>query len=155
MTKSNPLVYLIIIATFLNACNTITGEEIARIPVNAVSTNNNIILKEVTLDLKKGDEIIFWSDMDLEYEGDVDLRFRIQFMKDGKEFGGLEIDPLKKNLTIGETKLTLQNKTTWRFTGRNTKVQIEDDAKYTFKALLASSDNPTLKINKAEIIIKK
>ena len=67
----------------------------------------------------------------------------------------MEIDPTDKNVTLGETKVVLMDKSSWSFNGRNTKVVIDDDGKYTFRALLVSSDNPTLKINKAELVIKK
>lgn len=155
MTKNKSVIYLLFFTMLLTACDAITGEEVARIPVNAISTNENLIIKEVSIDLKKDDEIIFWSEMNIEYEGDVDLRFRVQILKNGKEFGGIEVDPTDKNITLNEVKTTLMDKTSWSFTGRNTKLKIEDNANYTFKALLVSSVNPTLKVNKAEIIIKK
>lgn len=127
----------------------------ARLPVNALTTEDTTFVKEVTLDLKRGDEIVFWSDMDIAYEGDVALRFRVQLSKDSVVTGNLEIDPTDKNVTLGETKVSVNNKTTWSFTGRNAKVLIDDNGRYTFKTYLEASDNPTLKIIKAELVIKK
>jgi hypothetical protein len=137
-------------------CNALTGEEVARLSINQVSTDNdNLIVKETTLELKKDEEIAIWSNMAMEYEGDVMLRFRIDVLKDGENLHGLEIDPTDKNLTIGEVKTAIMDKTNWRFLGKNGKWKVEEDGRYTFKAILVSSENPTLKIDKAEIVLKK
>lgn len=146
---------IFLLALVVIACDAITGTEVARLPVNALTTEDTTFVKEVTLDLKRGDEIVFWSDMDIAYEGDVALRFRVQLSKDSVVTGNLEIDPTDKNVTLGETKVSVNNKTTWSFTGRNAKVLIDDNGRYTFKTYLEASDNPTLKIIKAELVIKK
>lgn len=135
-------------------CN-LTGEEIARLDINKLSTNNNFIVKEATLDLKKGDEIAFWSDMDMAYKGDVNLRFRLKIFKNNNEISQIDIDPTNKNITIGEVKTVLMGKTNWSFTGKNHELKIEEDATYNFKAVLISSKHPSLKITKAELVIKK
>lgn len=149
---------IILAATFAlyTGCSALTGEEVGRLPINQVSTNDsNLIVKEISLDLKKDENIAIWSDMDIEYEGDVALRFRLDILKDGEQLGGLEIDPTDKNITIGEFKTTLMNKTDWRFTGKNSNVKIEEDGNYTFRGILVASENPTLKVEKAEIVLKK
>lgn len=148
------LVLGFILPLFLMGCS-LTGEEIARLDINKLSTKNNFIFKEATLDLKKGDEITFWSDMDMEYKGTVSLRFRLKIFKNGVEVSQIDIDPTKKNITIGEVKTALMDKTNWSFTGKNHELKIEEDATYAFKAVLISSKHPSLKINKAELIIKK
>ena len=137
------------------ACNLITGEEIARIPVNRVSTEDNYVIEEASVELKKDDQIAIWSEMDMEYEGEIELRFRIEVLKDGEEFGGMEVDPTDKNITIGEVRTEIMAKTTWEFSGKNSEITIEEDGNYTFKVLLASSENPSLNIKKAEIVLKK
>lgn len=152
-----PLVILttIISVLFLTNCG-LTGEEIARLPINEISKNDdNLIIKEVNLDLKKGDEIAIWSDMDFKHEGEVALLFKVEILKNGENLGGFEIDPTDKNLTIGEMKKSINGKTDWSFTGKNSKIKIEDNANYTFKGILIASDNPTLEITKAELVLKK
>ena len=91
----------------------------------------------------------------MKYEGEVDLRFRIEILKNGKKHGGLEIDPTDKNITIGEIKTSVMGKTNWSFSGKNSQFTIEDDGEYTFKGILVASNNPTLEIEKAEIVLKK
>jgi len=156
MKKIQLLFIILISVAFLTGCDALTGKEIARIPVNQISVNDsNLIIKETSIALKKGDEIGIWSDMDLEYEGDIYLRFKLEILKNGKKLGKLEIDPLEKSVTIGEVKTTVMDKTNWSFTGKNSEITIEEDATYTFKAILIGVVNPTLIVKKAEIVLKK
>jgi hypothetical protein len=148
------MVFLGILLLFLG-CTAMVGEEIGRLKINELSPENQLVIKEVALDLKKGDEIGIWSDIDIEYEDDIILRFRIGVDKDGEEHGRFEIDPTEKSITTGELKRTIMRKTNWKFMGKNSKIKIEEDGKYTFKGLLVASDNPSLKITKAEIVLKK
>lgn len=132
-----------------------TGEEIGRLQINHISTEGDMVVKETTLNLKKGDEVAIWSDMDIEYEGDVDLRFRIEFLKNGLPMDQLEVDPTDKNITLGEVRTSLMDKTDWSFSGKNAEITIDEDATYTFKAFLIASENPSLVLNKAEVVLKK
>ena len=68
---------------------------------------------------------------------------------------GMEIDPMEKNITLGETKISVNGKVDWSFTGRNTSLTFDEDGEYTFKAILVASNNPTLKINQAELVLKQ
>jgi len=148
------LVFAVTFVLLFSGCNALIGEEIARLKINKVSANANAIVKESTVNLKKGDEIALWSDMDLEYDGNVNLRFRIKMYKNGTKTSELEIDPMKKNLSIGEVKSKIKRTTKWSFLGKNSAIKIEEDASYTFKGILVASKNASLKINKAELILK-
>ena len=149
------IISLLVLSLTIWGCDAITGKEIGRLPINQVSTEDNLIIKEVNLDLKKGDEVGIWSDMDFEYEGDVAFRFRMEILKDGEKQNGFEIDPTDKNITKGEVRTTLMDKTDWSFVGKNSEIQIVEDGKYTFRDILVASENPTLKLTKAEIVLKK
>lgn len=141
---------------FINACSAILGEEVARLPINQVSTDDdNLIIKEVTLDLKKDEDISFWSEMDVEYEGDINLRFRVDVLINGDFVDKLEFDPMEKNITLTELRSTVMDKTTWSFTGKNAEILMEEGGNYTFRGVLSASENATLIINKAELIIRK
>lgn len=139
----------------LISCGALTGEEIARLQINKLSTNGNIIAKDVTLDLKKGEEIAFWSDMDMEYQGDLQLQFKVKLFKDKTLVNSFEFDPREKNITIGEVKTQLNEKTKWRFSGKNYALTIDEDASYRISSILVASENPVIKIAKAELVIKK
>ncbi|WP_254160693.1 hypothetical protein [Chryseosolibacter histidini] len=47
------------------------------------------------------------------------------------------------------------DKTSWSFSGKNSEIKIEEDAQYTFKGILVASDNPSLKVTKAEVFFRK
>lgn len=139
----------------LAGCDAMLGKEVGRLPINQLSSEGNLVIKETTLDLKKDDEVAIWSDMDIEYEGDVALRFKVEMLKNGEKMGGFEIDPTEKNITTGEIKTTVMDKTSWSFSGKNSEIKIEEDAEYTFKGILVASDNPSLKVTKAEVFFRK
>lgn len=151
-----PILALSASLCLLTGCDALMGEEVARLSINQVSKDDkNLIVKEASVDLKKGEEIAIWSEMDIEYEGDVALRFKMEVLKNGENIGGLEIDPTDKNITIGEVRTSLMGKTDWSFTGKNSEITIEEDGNYTFKGILVASENTTLKVMKAEIVLKK
>ena len=139
----------------LIACSALTGEEVGRLAINQVSSSENLVSQEATVSLEAGDQIVFWSDMDMEYTGDVEIRFRISIKKGEDPYGNLEIDPTEKDLTMGETKTTLNGKTSWSFSGQNAVFNVHEDGSYTFQAILVASENTSLAIKKAELVLKK
>lgn len=147
---------LIIILYFLTGCGAITGEEVGRLKINQVSIDDtNLIVDQTSLQLKKGDEVAIWSDMDLSYSGDVSLLFRVEILINGENLGLMDIDPMDKNITIGEVKTSILGETDWSFSGKNGEFEAEEDAEYTFKGILVASDNPSLEVKKAEVVFKQ
>lgn len=148
--------FLLSLSIFFVSCSMITGEEIGRLKINKLSTSEeNLFEDETTIDLKKDEEIAFWSEMDIEYSNDIQLLFRLRVYKNDEPYGILEIDPFQKNMTLNEVKTSINNDTEWSFTGKNNTLTIKEDGKYTFKGILKGSKNNTLKINKAELVLKK
>ena len=139
----------------LAGCDSLLGKEVARLPINEVSTSGHEVVKEATVQLQKDDKIALWSDMDLAYEGDSPVRFQVQVTKDGAPFKELQIDPTEKNVTIGEVKTDINGSVNWRFSGKNGELVIPDAGNYTFKAMLVATANPTLHVTKAELVLKK
>lgn len=145
--------------TVLTGCSMFTGEEVARLRINEISRKDQKQpIKETSIELKKDEEIAIWSDMDIEYERHVSLRFKLEIFKDGESFKELEIDPANKSKTIGEVKKTTAlGKTSLTFKGKNAEMKVFQDGIYTFKGeLVADSDSlPEIKIKKAELFFKK
>jgi hypothetical protein len=150
----NRSLILLIVLVSHAGCDALTGEEVARLSINEVSSAANPVSKETSIDLKKGEEIAIRSDMDIEDEGDLGMRFRIQVLRDGTQTDLIEIDPTDMRITLGEFRTTVMDKTEWSFSGRNTVLEIQEDGHYTFKGMFVASENPTLKVNKAEIFFK-
>lgn len=149
------IIAFLILPALLIGCSALTGEEIGRLKINEISTEDKSVVKETTIALEKGDYIAIWSDMDLEYKGSLDLRFIIEIFKDDELIEELEIDPFDKNVTMNERKISLNKKTEWRFLGKNKKLSIKDDGEYKFRAYLVTLGNPDVEIKKAEIVLKK
>jgi hypothetical protein len=143
------------LAPLLAGCDALMGKEVARLPINEVSTPGHEVAKEATVPLKKGAEIALWSDMDLAYEGEAPVRFQVQVSKDGQPFKQLELDPTEKNVTIGEVKTDVNGSVNWRFSGKNAELVVPEAGSYTFKAILVAANNPTLRVSKAELVIKE
>ena len=155
-TRISPLIWALALVVPLGACNALLGEEVARLPVNVVSSSENQVVKEATLQLVKDEEVAIWSDMDLAYEGEQPLRFQVVVTRDGAPFKQLEFDPTVKNLTVGEVKTDINGQIDWRFTAKNAELKVPANGTYVFKArLVASTSNPTLKLKKAELMLKK
>jgi hypothetical protein len=154
MNMKKLLSFLLIPVIFL-ACEALTGKEIGRLAINQLSTDDNLVIKELALDLMQGDEIAVWSDMDFKFEGDLGIVFRLQVLRDGEELTVLDIDPREKNITMGEVRTDVMGKVDWSFTGKNTSITIDEKGTYTFRAGLISDGNPTLEVKKAELVFKK
>lgn len=88
--------------------------------------------KQTIISLKKGDEIAIWSDMDLSFEGEVQIGFVVKISKGNEVVESLNFSPFKKNITVGEIKTSLGNKTDWSFEGKNAEFKVPEDGDYTF-----------------------
>jgi len=151
----NKILITLVLPLIFIGCSAITGEEIARLEINKVSTSGNFTADEVTLELKKGDEITFWSDIDLAYDGGVETRFKVKIYKGDNKTKEININPIEKSISIGEVKTVLNNNTKWSFTGKNSSYTADADASYTFKSIFVASNNPSLIVKKAELVLKK
>ena len=147
--------FIIIFACFLAACSAITGEEIARINIDHISTKENLDWKSIELDLNAGEKIHLWSEMDMKYEGALALRYQLQVIKDTDTLGYIEFDPMDKNITIGEIKTSFGNKTNWKFSGRSDTWNVQDSGHYFLRAILVSNGNESLELKKSDIVLKK
>lgn len=150
--------YIFIMActvVFITSCN-VNGEELGRLSINEISYNEEqMVMRQVTINLMKGDKIKFWTEMDLSFRGDVAMRFRIEIIKDGMTYGGLEINPMERDITLEENKIEVDGLVDWRFSAKHASLSIDENGKYTFRGILVASENPTLEINKAEVVIRK
>ncbi|PJJ60281.1 hypothetical protein [Hymenobacter chitinivorans] len=143
------------LAVPLSACGSLFGKEVARLPINALSTPGHEVTREATLQLQKDEQVALWSDMDMAYDGEAPVRFQVQVLQNGRPYQQLELDPTEKNVTVGEVKTNLNGKVNWRFTGKNGSLTVPAAGTYTFRAHLVAAANPTLRITKAELVLKK
>lgn len=148
------LLFGLFIALIFSACDAVLGKEVARLEIDQTS-NEELIIKQASLSLKKGEEVAFWTEMDMEYENDLALVYVVEVWKDSTLQGSFQLDALETSPTMMEVKTTIGNKTSWSYTGKMDFLNIEEDGNYNFKAIVRSSDNPTLLLHKANLILKK
>ncbi|RSK44019.1 hypothetical protein [Hymenobacter rigui] len=149
------LAAILLLTAPLGACEALLGKEIARLPVNTVSTPQQEVVKETTVNLHQNDQLALWSEMDMEYQGEAPLRFQVVVLQNGQPFKQLELDPTEKNVSVQEAKTDINGRVSWSFSGKNAELTIPKDAAYTFKARLIAAPNPTLRLHKAELVLKK
>ena len=155
MIKQIKYLFAIVFITFIAAsCDALLGEEVARIPVDVISSDSVLVQKETTLDLKAGDEITFWSDVEISYDGFIEIWWQVSVIKDDMPYENIAFDPLDKDITINGTETEFNGKVETSYTGRNYKMTIGDDGSYTFKSSLHGS-NPLPTIGKAHLVIRR
>lgn len=140
----------------LFSCDNMTGKEVGRMRVNAISTPGNFLHKEDSVYLAAGETLNFWSEMNVEYAGNISLLFKLKIWKDGEQWGVVEVNPFEKNITIGETKTTVAGKTHWKFTGKSLSMNFPQAGEYKFSAILVqTAPSEQLKLKKAELVLRK
>ncbi|MFP9112734.1 hypothetical protein ACLI1A_02255 [Flavobacterium sp. RHBU_3] len=146
---------LLFVSVLFVSCD-ITGEEIGRLPINKLSIGyQHVFAKELTLDLKKGEEISIWSDMDVEFQGEIQTRFRVKVYKDKLPYDELDIDPFKSNFMMNEFSRTINGYTQTSFNAKNHVFTVKENGKYTFEGIYTPLDYSELRVHKAELVFKK
>jgi hypothetical protein len=138
----------------LASCDALTGKEVGRNTFAAVSAPEKLNYQRTKLTLAKGEKIQFWADMDIAYDGPLELEFFVQLPK-ALGIPSQRLDPLHTSLTVGEVKTVVGEHTTRSFSGRMGSFEAPAAGEYDFGTLLLSSGNPTLQIKKADLVFKK
>jgi hypothetical protein len=141
--------------TLTLGCDALSAEEVARFSFDRVSTEEDLNIQTQNIDLEAGEKVHLWTEMNMEYEGQLGLEYQILLIKGSDTLTFIRLDPEEKDITTGEFKTTIGGSTKWRFSGRMNHLTVEDAGTYTFSTLLVSSDNPSLKLNKADLVLKK
>ncbi len=140
---------------FTYGCDAISAEEVARMSFEKASTQEELHIQSTEVELKAGDKLQIWTEMSMEYEGPLGLEYQLLMIKGADTLAMYQLDPEDKDVTMGEVKTSFGSETKWRFSGRMAKIAIEDDGLYTFSSLLAASENPSLQLKKADLVLKK
>ena len=146
---------LLCVTITIFGCDAFNAEEVARIDGNQLSTPEDLQWKTTEIDLLAGDKIHFWAEMDMYYEGDLALRFQVDIIQNGDSLGMFELDPMDKDVTMREFRTEIDDEVEWRYSGRMGTMDIEEDGHYVFRAILISSPNESLQLNKSNFVIKK
>ena len=137
------------------ACAALSSKEIGRLSFTRPLDDVTHEWKKVDLSLKQGEILSLWTDMDLDYSGALDLTYHIKLVKGEDTLVVTDLNPFEKKITVGEVKTTVMGKTKWRFSGQMHTIDIKEDGKYTVLAAFSSSFNNSLKLRKADLVLKK
>jgi hypothetical protein len=130
------------------------GDEVGRLSFNQGS-QDELDFKETTVHVGDGEVIEFWTEIDIEYENDLGLFFGVEVWLDDEGKAVYQMDALKTNPTLKQVSTSFGNKTSTSYTGKMNFVTIEKGGDYTFKVWLNTSDNPTLVVHQAELVLTK
>ena len=150
-----PLLLSLLAACTLAACDALTGKEVARMPINALSDIDKVVMQEAHLDLQAGEEITFLAAMDMVYDTQPELLFRVEIQQEGIPTGILQMDPLAVHVTLREVRTSFGGEVKWRYEGKMESMKAEVSGAYTFRAMLIGNVSPAFVLNKAELVIRK
>jgi hypothetical protein len=139
----------------VSACAALSSKEVTRIPISTVSTEEQLDWKSTSLDLKKGDKLWLWTDIDIEYEGDLGLEYQVKVYRDKDTLGMVRLNPLDCKVKMMEVSTTLMNKSTRSYQGNMDVMEIKQSGNYRFEAILVSNGNQSLQLKKADLVLKK
>lgn len=135
-----------------SACGDLTAKEIARV---SASKPGDIAPRAAYVQLKKGDKIAIWSDMDFEYQSTPEMDFKVELYLNDALYETLEFKPTQKNMTINEVKSTTGKRKTWSFSGKNEEIEIRESGRFKCIAYLRTGFSVGLRINRADIVLKR
>jgi len=149
--KTTNIFFLLLFALIFSSC----AEEVARISVNKISDENSPEIKTLDYTFAAGEEYSFWGDMDMEFDGNVELIFIVNILKDGEQITTLQLNPEEANVTMNSKEFVVNQHTKKSFQGKMYSFPVTEGGNYTIETyLLETSGNSSLELRKAELVIK-
>lgn len=112
---------------------------------------------EATAKLEAG-EVAFWSDLDIEYEGDAALAYRIELLQDGVRVAEAVCDPLgRMTAKVSWTETNIGSSHSRRGSGKMTcSASLPKGGPTAVKATLAFGQKPAkVTLKKADLVVKQ
>lgn len=134
-------------AALLTAC----GKEAGRVPFSGEGS------AAAPLTLKAGD-VALWTDLDIAYEGDAALAYRVELVQDGATVASAVCDPLgPMNVKMSWVETSIGSSHSRRGKGKmGCAATLAKGGPTTVKATLAFAQKPAgLALKKADLVIKQ
>ncbi len=144
-------VMLVCIGLFALACH----KEIKRVSIAQLSTADSILYTGTSLGFLDESTLSLWSDMDIEYDGNLYLSYNIDLYRDSIIVSHKKYDLLHPHIVKHEKKKQTNTNIKRSFTGKMGNILVENPGNYSFRVWLTSNGNTTLKLHKSELVIKK
>ncbi len=127
------------------------ASEIGRITFSEPQT------KEITVNLDASKKVWFWTDLEVVFYDNFDLKYDIDIIQNQESIAALECDASKTDVTMNSTEWALNNKMGLNFTGRMTcTFEIPQSGEFTIKATPKIGGNPQgRELKMYDLIIKQ
>jgi hypothetical protein len=138
---------VLVILVLLTSC----VQEISRIDLLNTKTG------EVKVKLKKGEQVKFWADVDIEYVKEPEFSYYIEFFKeDTLVQQSILVEPFKSKVKKDEIKETKNDIVHYQFIGELDWHFIpKSSGVFTFKSSILQNKSPQFKMHKAHIFFVK
>jgi hypothetical protein len=159
---------ILLLAIILNSCST-KQEDLGSINIEKLTDQNDenglFEFESKPIHVKSGDRLYFWSKIDMEYEGVLEMQCQVQVLNEKDEI--LEVlvfDPLIVDTTTLCNKTTISGKSTYSCTGRihnyghpkfKNFLMFAETGVYHFIAIMYAQISEGLEIEKSLLLIKK
>ena len=132
----------------------IKGEEVLSIEIDQLSADDVQRPGYGEITIEDSTNFSIWSEFDVEYEGNVRFQYYVAiYRSDSLIFDG-RIDPMEGNLTVGETKTTVNGKTKWKFSKLNGEMYLINKGSYDVVVKLFSTADSLVTLNSANFILR-
>lgn len=146
--KNKILPCLLLSLFFLTQC----GSEVGRIPVTQIGPISSAQIK-----ITGNKKISFWTRLDVEYDGNVDMNYFISFLKENTLISQTMCDPFDVSTKIKSVTTDINDHHTKSYLGKmNCQITLVESGKYTVNAkLLLVPDSGFPKLKQADLIFKQ
>lgn len=127
------------------------GKEAGRVPFTAEGA------REATVMLKAG-EVAFWTDLDVEYQGEAAIEYRVELLQAGTNVGSAVCNPLGHlPVKSGWVETNIGSSHSRRGNGKmECSAKVAAGGSTTVKATLAFKQKPqTITLKKADLVVKQ
>jgi hypothetical protein len=128
------------------------GTEVGRVPFTAEGAG------EAQATLKAESEVRFWTDLDIEYQGDAALSYQIELLQDGAVVAAATCDPLGKiDVKVKWIETSLNDSHSRSGSGRMAcSAKVPKTGPTTVKARLSFGSPPAkLSLRRADLVLKQ
>lgn len=148
------VVVLLTVLSLMGCAEEDKKTEIGRIALTEIS-RDRFFTKEITLDLKQGEVISFWTDTAVSYENPIGLAYVVEVQVNGTNRPLLRLSALGEDSESRVKKEVKDGRTSLSFLGKIEDYVVEETGTYLFKAAIMASNDYSIELQKAVLILKK
>lgn len=147
---------LVFSLSYLSSCTESSSVEIARFsPGTITAYKRGIFVAEDTLSLKATDKLEIWTEVDFSYRGKQNLFFRLVLLRGDEYISEFYVDPEKAERFELDSREERDSTVYRKINAYNGVFSVEQDGDYNIKVLLMGLKNPSLDLNKTDLILRK